>query len=160
MLQEPICPARLTIESAIHKSDLLVTLLKDIRGSLDDEHGRMIDDTLHEFDDESPPPTPSALARSAGKQTRSQSADTEKPYDGMRVVQYPTFVRNCNRGIQTRLIRTPIANMDSTGHFWWTQDISLAKRLVSFPTRIKTHAREMRHTVYHRIYEQGPQRHL
>lgn len=78
--QEPLCAAWLTFESAIHKSDLLTTLLKEIRGSLDEERGRMIDDVLHEFDDETPPSTPSAPARSMGK-TRSQSADTEEPYE-------------------------------------------------------------------------------
>ncbi|KAF1911322.1 hypothetical protein BDU57DRAFT_461769 [Ampelomyces quisqualis] len=69
------------LNRAIHKTSLLTTLLRDIRGALDEKHGQMVDDALCEFDDDTPPSTPSVLARSVEKHKRSKSDDTEGPYE-------------------------------------------------------------------------------
>jgi hypothetical protein len=54
---------------------VLTTLLQDLRGVLDGEHGKMIDDVLQQFEDDTPPTTPSLPTRYTDKQWRSSSAD-------------------------------------------------------------------------------------
>jgi hypothetical protein len=65
----------LTPYSALYKSEVLTTLLQDLRGVLNEEYGKLIDDTLQQFEDDTPPSTPSLPTRSTDKQWRSSSAD-------------------------------------------------------------------------------------
>jgi hypothetical protein len=62
--------------SALHKVDLLTTMLRDVRLDLSGEQGKKIDDTLQQLEDDTPPSTPSVLTRrSMDKRPRSSSSD-------------------------------------------------------------------------------------
>jgi hypothetical protein len=66
------------LNRAIHKSEVLFTLLKDISGALDDdEHTRRIDDVLKEFENDTPPPSPSVPTKSRDKRSRRTSSSDE-----------------------------------------------------------------------------------
>ncbi|KAH7552855.1 hypothetical protein BM1_08806 [Bipolaris maydis] len=59
---------------ATYKSEVLSTLLEDIRGVLDDEHKKRIDDVLKEFDNDKPPPSPSVHTKSCNTQSMTSSS--------------------------------------------------------------------------------------
>lgn len=60
---------------AIHKIETLSTLLEDIRGALDDEHTKRIDDALKEFENDTLPLSPSVRAKPWKKQLKMSSSD-------------------------------------------------------------------------------------
>jgi hypothetical protein len=63
------------LNRATHKSDVLSTLLEDIRSALDDEHTKRIDDALKEFEIDTPPPSPSVPIKSWNKRSRTSSSN-------------------------------------------------------------------------------------
>jgi hypothetical protein len=66
------------LNRAIYKSEVLFTLLKDIRGALDDnEHARRIDDVLKEFENDTPPPSSSIPTKSWDKRLRRTPSSDE-----------------------------------------------------------------------------------
>jgi hypothetical protein len=65
------------LNRAIHQSEILFTLLKDISGALDDEHTKRIDDVLKEFENDTPPPSPSVPTKSRDKRSRRTSSSDE-----------------------------------------------------------------------------------
>jgi hypothetical protein len=83
LLRQPQFP--LTSHSALNKNEVLTTLLHDLRGIIREEHGKMIDDTLQQFEDDTPPPTPSKFTRSTEKQRQSSSGDIG--YDGSQATE-------------------------------------------------------------------------
>ncbi|KAJ5057392.1 hypothetical protein PSV09DRAFT_2431892 [Bipolaris maydis] len=62
------------LREATYKSEVLSTLLEDIRGVLDDEHKKRIDDVLKEFDNDKPPPSPSVHTKSCNTQSMTSSS--------------------------------------------------------------------------------------
>jgi hypothetical protein len=56
---------------------MLMNLLKDLRIDVDGEHAQRIDETLHQFEDDTPPPTPSRSIKSIEKRPRAPSDDSE-----------------------------------------------------------------------------------
>jgi hypothetical protein len=69
----------LTLISALHKSELLTALLKDIRLVLDEENVKRVDDALQQFEHDTPPSTPSVVTRaSTGSRPRSSSNNVER----------------------------------------------------------------------------------
>jgi hypothetical protein len=66
------------LNRAVHKSEVLFTLLKDISDAFDDdEYTRRIDDALKEFEDDTPPPSPSVPTRLLDKRSRRTSSSDE-----------------------------------------------------------------------------------
>jgi hypothetical protein len=65
------------LNRATHKSEVLFSLLKDISGALDDEHTKRIDDVLKEFENDTPPPSPSVPTKSRDKRPRRTSSSDE-----------------------------------------------------------------------------------
>ena len=63
------------MDRVTHKSEVLSTLLKDIRGALNDEHTKRFDDTLKEFENDTPPLSSSVNTRSWKKRLRMPSSD-------------------------------------------------------------------------------------
>jgi hypothetical protein len=63
------------LREATYKSEVLSTLLEDIRGVLDDEHKKRIDDVLKEFDNDTPPPSPSVHTKSWNKRSMTSSSN-------------------------------------------------------------------------------------
>ncbi|KAL6152695.1 hypothetical protein ACJBU6_07882 [Exserohilum turcicum] len=61
------------LREAAHKIEVLSTLLKDIRGALNDENAKRIDDVLKEFEDDTPPLPPSVHTKSWNKRLRPSS---------------------------------------------------------------------------------------
>lgn len=62
---------------ALHKIEVLSTLLKDISGVLDDGRTRRIDDALKEFGNDTPPPSLSVPIKSRDKRSRRTSSSDE-----------------------------------------------------------------------------------
>lgn len=62
---------------SVRKSEVLLALLKDIRGSLDDEQAEKVDSVLQQFENDTPPPTPSFPIGSSEKRARPSSDDIE-----------------------------------------------------------------------------------
>jgi hypothetical protein len=83
----------------LNKNELLINLLHDLRGVIDEEHGKMIDDTLQQFEDDTPPPTPSLMTRFTEKQRRASSGD--KDYDGSQAAEdaYMSASRDSNEEV-------------------------------------------------------------
>jgi hypothetical protein len=65
------------LNRATHKSEVLSKLLEDIRGALDDEHTKRIDDALKEFENDTPPPSPSVPIKSRDKRSRRTLSSDE-----------------------------------------------------------------------------------
>jgi hypothetical protein len=66
--------AWLTLTSALNKGEILTALLKDIRLVLDEENLQKVDDALQQFENDTPPSTPSVITRtSTGSQPRSST---------------------------------------------------------------------------------------
>lgn len=63
------------MDRATHKSEVLSKLLKDIRGALNDEHTKRVDDTLKEFENDTPPLSSSVHTRLWKKRLRMPSSD-------------------------------------------------------------------------------------
>lgn len=63
----------------MNKSERLIKLLKEVRLDLDEEKAKRIDDALQQFEDDTPPQTPSRSSRSVEKRPRPSS--DEKDYD-------------------------------------------------------------------------------
>ncbi|XPS72535.1 hypothetical protein M3J09_004697 [Ascochyta lentis] len=63
------------LREATHKSEVLSTLLEDIRGALDDEHTARVDNALKEFENDTPPPSPSVRTKSWNKRSRTSSSN-------------------------------------------------------------------------------------
>ncbi|KAJ6199975.1 hypothetical protein J3E72DRAFT_307672 [Bipolaris maydis] len=66
-------PRRDRLREAAHKIEVLSTLLEDIRSALDDENTKRIDDVLKEFEDDTPPLSPSVHTKSWKKRLRQSS---------------------------------------------------------------------------------------
>jgi hypothetical protein len=62
------------LDRALHKIDVLSTLLKDIRGAVNDEYARRINEALKEFETDTPSLSPSALTKSWDEQQRMTSS--------------------------------------------------------------------------------------
>ncbi|USP73999.1 uncharacterized protein yc1106_01273 [Curvularia clavata] len=63
------------LDRATHKSEVLSTLLKDIRGALNDEYTKRFDDIFKEFENDTPPLSSSVNTRSWKKQLRMPLSD-------------------------------------------------------------------------------------
>ncbi|CAN9415083.1 unnamed protein product [Alternaria alternata] len=63
------------LREATHKSEVLSTLLEDIRGALDDEHTKRVDDALKVFENDMPSPSLSVRTNSWNKQSRTSSSN-------------------------------------------------------------------------------------
>jgi hypothetical protein len=74
----------LTQHRAIHKGEVLTTLLRDLSASLGNQHTHKIDQVLEEFEEDTPPPTPSRnnhpRRTSPSGQIRNQGDQTDEAH--------------------------------------------------------------------------------
>lgn len=60
----------------MHKNETLIALLKDVRGDLSEEHSSIVDETLQQYEDDTPPLTPTLSTRPMEKRPRPASDET------------------------------------------------------------------------------------
>ncbi|EMD95286.1 hypothetical protein COCHEDRAFT_1222440 [Bipolaris maydis C5] len=63
------------LREATYKIEVLSKLLEDIRGALDNEHTKRVDDVLKEFDNDTPPLSPSVHTKSWKKRSTTSSSN-------------------------------------------------------------------------------------
>ncbi|KAF2830575.1 hypothetical protein CC86DRAFT_315963 [Ophiobolus disseminans] len=70
-------PRRDRLREALNKNELLIALLKEIKGSLSGEHAKTVNEVLQQYEHDTPPDTPALLSRYMEQRPRSSSDDMD-----------------------------------------------------------------------------------